>query len=171
MTTDQINTNEYHPYYQLYIDKAKSMDLVNGLKASGEEMARFLKAIPEDKHEYQYANGKWTVKELLQHVIDTERVFAYRALCIARNDKTALPGYDQDVYNSFSDANSRSYDDIVKEYEAVRMTSQLLFESFTNDKLLQIGNANGAAISVRALGFILIGHENHHRQIIEERYL
>jgi uncharacterized damage-inducible protein DinB len=171
MKKNQLNTNEYHSYYQTYMDTVSDIELIEGLKQNGEYTLSFFESISNQKFEFAYAEGKWTIKELVQHIIDTERVFTYRALAIARKDKTSLPGYDHDVYALSSQANKRSKQNLLNEYKSLRQATVLLFESFTDDMLLQMGNANTQAISVRALGFILMGHENHHSRIIKERYL
>ena len=171
MTKEQLNTNEYIAYYQVYIDNAGELDLIEGLKQNGEATISFLESLPEDKYDFAYADGKWTIKELVQHIIDTERVFTFRALSFARKDKTNFPGYDQDEYGVTSDANKRSKQSLLEEYKALRQSTVALFENFTDEMLLQIGYASNNDISVRAIGFILIGHENHHCQIIKERYL
>src|SRR5690606_27112498 len=123
------------------------------------------------KLDYRYAQDKWTIKEILLHLIDTERVFAYRAMCIARKDLTELPGFDQDAFVVHSHANERSVESLLSEYRNVRMATVSLFDSFDLRGLEQIGVANGSDLSVRAIVFIIIGHENHHLQIIKERYL
>lgn len=171
MTIEQLQTNEYHSYYQLYLDKVGNFDLLEGLRQNGKLTAQFLESIPEETYDYAYAKDKWTIKEVVQHIIDTERIFTYRALSFARHDTTALPGYDQDQYAETCQANRRTKKSLIDEYKALRQASLVLYESFTDEMLLQIGNASHSDVSVRAIGFILIGHENHHAQIIKERYL
>ncbi|WP_456437303.1 DinB family protein [Psychroserpens sp.] len=171
MTKDQLKTNEYNPYYQVYIDKAGELDVIEGLKQNGDATISFLESLSEEQFDYTYSEGKWTIKELIQHIIDTERVFAFRALSFARKDKTNLAGYEQDDYALISEANKRSKQSLLHEYKALRLSTVALFESFTDNMLKQMGNASNSDISVRAIGFILIGHENHHCQIIKERYL
>ncbi|RKE95290.1 DinB family protein [Ichthyenterobacterium magnum] len=171
MTKDDLNNEEYNSYYQPYIDKTEALSLREGLKLKGDATIAFFESIPEDKFDYRYANDKWTIKEVLQHIIDTERVFTYRALCIARKDKTALPGYDQDEYADNSHANDRSVVSLMNEYKAVRLATLILFDSFSDEILLTVGNANSSKLSVRAIGFITIGHEIHHCKVIKERYL
>ena len=114
---------------------------------------------------------KWTIKEIIQHIIDTERIFTYRALCIARKDKSLFPGYDQDDYAVNSEANNRSMISLMNEYKSVRLSSIILFESFSSEMLKRIGIASNSNLSPRAVAFITIGHENHHCEIIKERYL
>ena len=171
MTKDDLLENEYNPYYQTYVDKAGNLPLGQLLRKNGSVVAGFLEAIPSEKHEYNYQEGKWTVKEIVQHMIDVERVFTYRGLCIARRDKSLLPGFDQDDYAVASGANARSMSDLIKEYKAVRMATIVLFESFTKEMLLEVGTASGSQLSARATAFIVVGHENHHCSVIRERYL
>jgi uncharacterized damage-inducible protein DinB len=128
-------------------------------------------SLPEEKLTYRYAKNKWTIKEILVHIIDDERIYAYRALCFARNDKTELPGFEQDDYALFSNANERSIENILNEYEAVRNATITLFESFDEAALLRKGIANKNGATVRALGYHLAGHELHHINIIKEKYL
>ena len=171
MTKEDLSNDEYNPYYQSYIKKAGSYSLQEGLQDNGDATIAFLESIPEDKLEYRYAEGKWSIKEIIQHLIDTERVFTYRALAIARNDKSLFPGYDQDVYAEISEADARSMFDLMNEYKAVRLASIILFESFSEAMLTRIGIASNSNLSPRAVAFITIGHENHHCEIIKERYL
>ncbi len=171
MTRDDLSKNEYNPYYEGYIIKAGSRTIDSGLKSNADEVVSFFEAIPENKLEYRYAEGKWTIKEILQHIVDTERIFTYRALCFARQDKTPLPGYEQDDYANVCRANNRPMRALIDEYVAVRAASVSLFNSFSEDMLKQIGNASNSNLSVRAVAFILLGHENHHCTIIRERYL
>ncbi|MDG5491949.1 DinB family protein [Psychroserpens sp. SPM9] len=171
MTKEDLKKDEYNPYYQQYIQKSGDVTLTEGLKNNGDLTIAFLESIPEEKLEYRYAEGKWTIKEIIQHLIDTERVFTYRALCIARGDKTLFPGYDQDEYAANSEANKRSMFSLMNEYKAVRLASIIMFESFSEAMLKRIGVASNSNLSPRAVAFIVIGHENHHCEIINERYL
>lgn len=171
MIKGQLQEHEYNSYYQTYLSKVGNIELISGLQDNGEKIISFLESLSEEQFDYAYAEGKWTIKEVVQHIIDTERVFTYRALAFARKDNTALPGYDQDEYASTCEANTRSKDSLLKEYRALRLSTVALFESFSEDMLTQMGVASNSGISVRAIGFILIGHENHHYQILKERYL
>lgn len=166
-----LDSSEYHPYYELYLSKCPFNDILSGLQQSKDQFETFLKSIPAEKQLYKYASDKWTIKEVLVHIIDTERIFAYRALRIARRDVTALPGFDQDEYVLNSDANSRNFEDLISEFVSVRLSTVSLFNGFSEEDLLQKGIASNSPISVRALGYILIGHQNHHQEIIEKRYL
>lgn len=171
MTKNDLNASEYNPYYGTYIDKTGNLSLKDGLITSGEKTLSFLNSLPKDKLEFRYAEGKWTIKEIILHLMDAERVFSYRALRIARHDKTPLPGFEQDDYIVPSQANKRSLDDLINEYKAIRLSTVALFNSFSNDMLVQLGTASNSPVSVRAIGFIIMGHEIHHCEVIKERYL
>lgn len=171
MRKEDLTKTEYNPYYQTYIDKSGDLTLRSGLKMNGDNTIAFLASIPEEKLEYRYAEGKWTIKEIILHLIDTERIFAYRALCIARQDKSSFPGFDQDEYVVQSRANQRSMNSLINEYKAVRLSTIILFENMQETDLCRIGTASESNISPRAIAFITIGHENHHCDIIKERYL
>ncbi len=171
MISNNLNPKEYNSYYKSYIDKSTDFNIVEGLKLNLDAIVSFYSNIPQEKHDYSYAKGKWTVKDILLHIIDTERIFTYRALRIARQDKTPLAGFEQDEYVVSGQSSSRSLDNILEEYKAVRQASIALYQSFDSNTIEQIGEASGFPISVRAIGYILTGHENHHNQIIIERYL
>ena len=171
MLRSKLDSDEYNSYYQPYINRVEDIELLVALRYNYQSTVSFIKTIDENKLCYRYAEGKWSIKEIFLHLIDTERVFTYRALCIARNDKSELPGFDQDVFVSHSNADSRNMDDLLSEYKSVRMSTIYLFASF-DDKILTLrGIANNSSLSVRAAAFIIVGHENHHLQIIKERYL
>ncbi|NNK59456.1 MAG: DinB family protein [Flavobacteriaceae bacterium] len=171
MTTHVLAQNEFGEYYAKYIALATDDDIITGLEKNRDMTLKFIGSLTEAQLNYAYAEGKWTIKEILVHLIDSERVFSYRALRFARFDNTNLPGYEHNDYVVQSDANIRSIEAIMEEYKAVRNATIALFKNL-NDKALQfIGTANGSPISVRALGFIIIGHERHHSSIIRERYL
>lgn len=172
MNIKQLQSNEYAPFYANYLAQVSDeYTLVEELEISLHRFIKFVQNIPMDKFDYRYAEGKWTIKDIIQHVIDTERIFAYRALRFARNDKTDLPGFEENDYANEATANQRSIMELLTELSAVRHSSLLLFKSFTETQLLNKGTANNNEMSVRALGFIMIGHQNHHQQIFQERYL
>lgn len=131
----------------------------------------FILSLPADKLTYRYADGKWTIKEILVHIIDDERIYAYRALRFARNDKTELPGFEQDDYALYSGANERETSDILKEYGTVRAATISLFAGFDGQALLRSGVADGKVMSVRAAAYHIAGHEMRHINIIKERYI
>lgn len=168
----QFNQNEFAPFYANYINKAMFFkDIVAGLKTQEEEIVSFLKNIPLEKQDFRYAEGKWTIKDVLLHIIDVERIFSYRALRISRNDSTPIPGFEENDYVSFANANSRSFESLIEEYISVRKATISLFSSFTEEQYMRIGVASNNAVSVRALGYIILGHEKHHILVVEERYL
>lgn len=171
MTVHQLEENEYNGYFETYINCVEGHDLNKGLVLNGEALVAFFKSIPEDKCDYKYAEGKWTIKEVLLHIIDTERIFAYRALRIARQDKTPLVGFEQDGYVAYYNCLNRTILSLINEYMVVRKATVALFESFDDVALKSMGVASSHPISVRAIGFIVVGHENHHIKIIKERYL
>ncbi len=171
MTTSQLKAHEYNPYYKAYIEALGEVDLMKTMKKQVVNYPQFLESIPENKLTYRYADGKWTVAEILVHVLDSERVFQYRALRFARKDQTPLPGFDQDLYVPSSGANQRSLESIVAEYKAIRNSTLALYETFDEGTLKRKGVASNAEMSIRALGFIICGHQKHHRNIIRERYL
>jgi hypothetical protein len=135
------------------------------------EMQRIFGALDEEKSGYRYAEGKWTLKELLGHMVDTERIMAYRVLCIARGEKQPLPGFDENAYALHAGYGDRPFADVLAEYRLVRGANLLLFRSLTEPMLRQVGTANGCPISARAMLYVLTGHEKHHLGIIRERYL
>lgn len=157
-------------YFQRYIDQVPEEELSAAFANQLPEIRKFLSSITEEKSNYSYAPGKWTLKEVLQHMIDTERIFAFRALCFARQDKTSLPGFDENEYAAHSTANNRSWADLSAEFLAVRQTTEMLFNSFSADALQQEGRANNNPASVGSMGFTTLGHFNHHKKVVEERY-
>ena len=166
-----ISHDEFSSYYLPYIQLAANQDIVLGLKENVISVVDFYQNIPSEKLEHAYAEGKWTPKDILLHIIDTERVFVYRAMRIARQDKTEMVGFEQDDYIDAGKANNRTINSLIEEYKAVRNATIVLFDSFSDEELKSIGKANGSPVSVRAIGYIITGHENHHNNVIRERYL
>ncbi|WP_457611590.1 DinB family protein [Lutibacter sp.] len=171
MNSNQLKENEYSSFYKNYITILGDVNLLEVLNNSLENLISTLKNLPEDKLQYRYEEGKWTIKELIQHIIDAERVLSYRALRFSRNDATNLQGFDEDWYVKNSNGNDRDFDELLNEFSLVRKATISLFKSFSNKMLTNIGSANGSDISVRALGFIIAGHQIHHLNIIKEKYL
>ncbi len=171
MSITRPSSSEYAPYYETYIQLVNEDDLLLALKRIAKIWNDLVSGIPEEKLNYCYAEGKWSIKEVLIHLTDSERVFAYRALRFARNDKTELSGFNENIWVPESNATERSLDSLIKEHNNVRGASISLFESFTDEISLRSGSANGKEISVRALGYIICGHELHHLRVIQERYL
>ena len=163
--------NEFAPYFQKYIDEVATTDLMSELKKSKTNFQTEYFKLDDAIANYQYAPDKWTVKELLLHLIDCERIFAYRALCIARGEQKSLPSFEENDYAKNCKADKRTLQSILEEFLAVRMATITLFENLAAQDLLRIGAANNKEISVRAIGFIIVGHQNHHFKILSERYL
>jgi len=163
---------EYAPYTIMYIGLLPDDGLVlQHLQDNLQATKNLILALPAEKLAYRYAEGKWTIKEILVHISDDERIYAYRALRFARNDKTELPGFEQDDYARYSRANERDLDDILEELTTVRNATLSLFNSFDDEALTRAGVANGNIMSVRAAAYHLAGHELHHINLIIERYL
>ena len=159
------------PFYHNYINLVPGDELMEAFKKEGPAFNRFLESIPSGKIDYRYAEGKWTIRELLQHIIDAERIFAYRALRFARKDETPLPGFDENLYGETSKADKRDWNELLEEFKTVRKSSEYLFGSFDDDQLNATGISSNKSISVLAFGYVIIGHTIHHKKIIEERYL
>lgn len=158
-------------YFNRYINQAPGNDINKVLQEQSKELFRFLSRIPEGKRNYRYAKGKWTIREVLQHMIDTERVFAYRALCFSRQDQTPLPSFDENLYAANANASKREWKDLIEEFKAVRRSTEILYQSFSKKQLNSFGTASNHPISVQAIGFIVAGHVNHHLSVLKERYL
>ncbi|MBC5839368.1 DinB family protein [Flavobacterium muglaense] len=171
MVSSELRDDEYAPFFAGYVNAAANTNLIEELEICLHEFIRFVQDIPMDKFDYRYAEGKWTIKEIIQHIIDTERIFAYRALRISRNDKTPLPGFDENDYVDNTNANERNLQGLLTEMAVVRQATLSLFNSFSKEQLMRIGTASNTSISVRAIGFIMIGHQKHHQKVFEERYL
>jgi hypothetical protein len=158
-------------YYHKYISKAEGEDLADVMDRHRRRFSEYLRTLPREKWDYRYAEGKWSVKELVQHIIDSERVFNYRALSIARGDSAQLPGFDENVFAKNSGADSRTPEALLEELESVQTSTALLFKSFSEEQLERSGTANGQPTYVRALGFINAGHALHHMGVLQERYM
>jgi len=171
MNLSQLDENEYNPHYKHYILELGNVDLFEILKVSSDELLETIKDLSEEKMVFRYDEGKWSIKELLQHIIDTERIMSYRALRFSRNDATELQGFDENWYVDNSNGNERNSIELIEEFTCIRSASISLFKSFTDEMLLLSGTANESDITVRALGFIIAGHQMHHLKIIKERYL
>lgn len=162
---------DFQKYVQRYLDLIPSENWLQELKKSKEKTIKIYSELSEEQSLFAYAEGKWTLKELLLHLSDTERVFQYRILAFARGDKNELPGFDEELYAENSFANERSLKSLLEEYQLVRKSSQILLETLHPSASHNIGTANGNQISVETIGKLIIGHNIHHLNIIEERYL
>ena len=168
---ERPDPGEHDEYYTRYIAKVPDGDLLSMLEAQGRETAGVLRGVPEARGDFAYAPGKWTLKEVVGHVSDAERVFSYRALRIARGDQTPLASFDQETWTPQSGATARTLADLVDELEAVRRATLALLAHLPAEAPLRRGTASGKGVSVRALAWIIAGHERHHLGIIRERYL
>lgn len=166
-----LQPSEFPEYYTPYINEVKCLDIIEALEENIHDFLNFIENIPVEKHEFQYLPGKWTIKEIILHIIDAERIFGYRALRFARFDATPLAGFEENDYVPISNANNRDIKSLLTEFVAVRKATISLFENFTEEMLLHKGIASNGEISVRALGFIISGHCLHHQNVIRERYL
>ncbi|HET8887104.1 MAG TPA: DinB family protein [Salinimicrobium sp.] len=172
MTIENLNSAEYDGFFENYLKVLpKNIGLLRLLEQGKQETTTYFKSIPTDKLMFSYAEAKWTPKEILLHLVDTERILAYRALRIARRDRTELEGFNENDFATASNANMIAIHDLLEEYLHVRNATISLFKNFSHETLKLTGIANAKEISVGAIGFILAGHELHHLKIIEERYL
>jgi uncharacterized damage-inducible protein DinB len=163
---------EYNPYYQRYIDLVSEGTFSEIFAQTTSEAISFFENIPSTKHNYRYAENKWTIKDVFMHIIDTERVMAYRALVVARGDtKSVLPYMEEDEYAANVDVTNRPMESLIAEFRALRTASQLLLESLTAEQSQRVGIASGHAITPRALAYIMTGHILHHNNVIQSRYL
>jgi uncharacterized damage-inducible protein DinB len=158
-------------FYTTYINALQEDNLQEALANNTRRFRKLLKQIPHKKINYAYAEGKWTIKELLQHIIDAERVFIYRALTFARRDPAPLPGFDENTWAITAKAPKRKWNELVDEFKALRNANELFLNSLDDDQLQQTGSANNSSISVAGLAFVCAGHVAHHMRIIRERYL
>jgi len=164
-------TGEYATYYARYIDLASEDDIVAALDAQSHETAAVLGGLSEEQASHRYEPGKWSVKQLVGHVIDGERIFAFRALAFARGETNPLPGFEQDPYVANAGSDDRSIADLAEELATVRKANVMMFRALSEEAWKRSGVASDNPISVRALAYILLGHERHHLRILRERYL
>ena len=167
---DRPAAGEFNPYFSRYIDLVTADDALEPLAANVETTAALLGGLSDEKARYRYAPGKWSIKEVAVHMADTERVFSYRALCFARNDRTALPGYEENEWAPESRADARPIADLVADLRAVRAATLSLFGGFDREALLRIGTANDSPMSTRGAAWCIVGHELHHQRILREKY-
>ncbi len=163
--------SEYAHYYSDYVGYVPKENIIKSLNAQMHEFYTLINSVPADKAFFSYKEGKWTLKQVVGHIIETERVFAYRALVFSRADKNQLPGMDQNEWMKVSNYGSRTLSNLCNEYLAVRVANIHLFENMTKDMINRKGIASGFEFTVRALAFIIAGHELHHVNIIKEKYL
>ena len=172
MKKQELQSNEFDEYYLNYLNLVPSeTELISGLKEDQKMVIDYFSSIPKDKLEFRYQPEKWTIKEVLQHIIDTERIFTYRLLRIARKDTTPLAGFDQDIYVDPSEANNKSINNLIEEFSATRLYTINLVNSISDENLKNLGTASDSPVSARSCAFILLGHSVWHINIIKERYL
>jgi hypothetical protein len=164
------SASEYGSFHQTYLNYTSGKDYSILVQQYNERIIEAWNAIPTEKINFAYAPDKWTIKQMLQHVIDTERIFAYRALSIARKEPAALLGFDENEYAKNATASHRNWKEMIAEWKIVRQSTNILFGSFTEEDLKQKGTASNLPISVNALGFIIFGHALHHLHVLKERY-
>jgi len=162
--------NEYDPFYAGYIQNI-SGDVIKVFEDQINSTDTFFKSVPVTRHNFRYAEGKWSIKEVLGHLIDNERIMSYRAMAISRGEKQALPGFDENDYIRFSNYDARNFYDVLAEKKRIREANVLMFKSFSEETFEKRGIANNSEVTVRALLYIITGHEMHHLKIIKERYL
>lgn len=162
--------SEYAAWFQGYVARVPDGDVLAGLERRGRATCTLLASIGEAKGGYAYAPGKWPVRRVLQHVVDGERLFCYRALCIARGEQGSLPGFDENLYAANDGSDGRLLADVIAEFASVRVATILLFRGFDGLAWTRRGTANGSSASVRSLPWIIAGHELHHLAVLEERY-
>jgi hypothetical protein len=165
-----MTATNFAAYFNHYIKQVDTQEPVRALEETQAEFLRLLAKVDDEKGLYQYEDDKWSIKEVVSHVIDAERVFASRAMSFARNDKTELAGFDDHLYAQNSGANNRSMDKLLAEFEAVRQASMALFNSFDEEMWQRIGTANSITIDIKSIAYLIAGHCRHHGKILQERY-
>jgi hypothetical protein len=158
-------------FYRGYINLIKEEDFREAIRRNTKQFRKFLEKIPRKKYDFAYGEGKWTIREMLQHIIDSERVFTYRALTFSRKDASPLPGFDEGPWAAQAGAATRRWKDLLEEFSAVRTATDYLYGSLSDEQLRFTGNANGRPQNAFTLGFIIPGHVAHHMKILQERYL
>lgn len=170
MTRPEKN-KEYDEYYDRYVSLVEETDIVAAMREQTGELERFFAEITEEKSLFAYAEGKWTIKELVGHLTDGERIFGYRALRISRADQTPIEGFEQDGYIENSNFNSMTLADLLEEFALTRRANLIMFQNLAEDAWRRSGTASDVPVSVRALAYIMVGHVRHHLNILRERYL
>lgn len=163
--------SEYDPYYETYVSLVNETNIADVLAAQTAELKELISPLPESKGEYRYADGKWSIKEVLGHLIDGERMFAYRILRVSRGDETPIEGFEQDGYIENAHSNDRTFGDLLEEFDLLRRANLLMLKMYDDAAWQRIGTANNVKISARALAYIMAGHIRHHISILQSRYL
>lgn len=171
MTPQRPEKDEYGEFYANYVSLAEETDVVSALQNQTNDLRKLFAGISAERENFRYAAGKWSVKEMLGHIIDAERVFSYRALRISRGDRTPLATFDENSYVAGSNFSHTSFADLIEEFSLLRTANVLLFKNLTEEMWLRRGTASDATVSVRALAFIMVGHARHHTNVLRARYL
>lgn len=170
LTINRPGAEEYPEFYQVYMDQLPEGDLLDLLEKQLAEMQQLLQPLDDKRAEEAYAPGKWSIKELLQHMLDSERIFSYRALCISRGEEASLPGFDENQYADRSMANARTFSHMMEEYEHLRRSNIFMIRGLTAEMLSTYGTANGKHVTARGILHVMAAHEVHHMNIMKERY-
>jgi DinB superfamily len=170
-TIGRPERGEYAPFYETYVSKVQGSDILATLDDQRRQMLLLLSGRTESDGDIRYASGKWSVKEVLGHICDGERILSYRALCIARGDSTPLPGYDENGYVANAPFARHPLPDLIEDFIAVRRATLSLFRNFDDNAWMRRGKANNNEVTVRAIAYIIAGHELHHRLALQEKYL
>jgi hypothetical protein len=168
---NQPLSNEHNTYFKRYLDLCKDTEFFDQYDKNTNNLVIFLESLPVEKHQFAYAPGKWTILQLFRHIIDCERVFGYRALVAARGDSSLLPSFDEDNYADAAAGETTSMENMLKEFTLIRQSNRFLFENMSEEQSCFKANVNGEPLSARASAFIMIGHVNHHLQVMQERYM
>ena len=166
MTIEKPSVEEYPDYYHGYMKQLPDGDILDILEKQTADLHNMFSNMTEERAEETYAEGKWTMKEVLQHLIDSERIFGYRALCFSRREEASLPGWDEGQYVRYSEANTRTLENLSDEYELIRRANMAMFRSFTSEMMHNRGIANGREITLRAQIYVIVAHELHHMNIL-----
>jgi uncharacterized damage-inducible protein DinB len=164
-------STEFSPYYAGYVARVPDGDVVASLAAQVADTIALVRSLPESKGEHRYAEGKWSIRQVLGHMADTERIMAYRALRVARGDSTPLAGFDENAFVANARFDARTLDSLADDLSIVRRATVALLTPLSDEELLRAGSANGAPVTARALAWIIAGHERHHVAVLRERYL
>ena len=170
MKIDRPAATEYPSYFEGYVSRVSESDVVAALERQPEELQRALSAVSPERSTYRYAPGKWSIRQVVGHLVDAERAFGYRAMCVARGDTTPLPGFDEESYASNAGHDDRDLAALLAEFDALRRSHILMLRGLSDAAWTRLGNANGHPVSVRAQAFIMAGHVRHHLAVLESRY-
>jgi uncharacterized damage-inducible protein DinB len=171
VTIPRPTIGEYPPVFESYLSRVPAGDVFPHLARQLEETLALVSGLSDVQAEFRYAAGKWSIKEILGHLMDTERIFVYRALCFARNEAAPLPGFDENAYVEASNFDARSLSSLIEEFRATRAATVAFFAGLPADVLSRRGTANGREYDVKSAAAIIVGHERHHRAVLAERYL